>query len=80
MRKTSIWVAAVLFGLLAFAVLWQAAPAQQKVEPVAVERYRIRRVNDTWFVLVDTATGHCWGRTAGAGQWQDMGTPAKSAR
>jgi hypothetical protein len=77
MRQTSILAASIFLGLLALGTLWQPAPAQQKVEPVVVERYRIRRVNDNWFVLVDTATGHCWARTTGAAQWQNMGMPPR---
>jgi hypothetical protein len=77
MRHTAILAASILLGVLALAFVRQPAPAQQKVQPAAFERYRVRRINDTWFLLVDTATGHCWARTAGAAQWQDMGTPVK---
>jgi hypothetical protein len=77
MRQIAILTASILLGLLALVMVRQPAPAQQKPAQANVERYRVRRVNDTWFILVDTATGHSWGRTAGATQWQDLGTPVK---
>jgi hypothetical protein len=77
MRSTLILAVSILLGFVALGTLWQPAPAQQKVEPVVVERYRVRRINDTYFVLVDSATGRCWARTAGLLQWHDLGTPPK---
>jgi hypothetical protein len=77
MRQTTFLAASIILSFLILGLLWRPAPAQQKNEPVAVERFRLRRINDNWFVLVDTATGHCWGRNTGAVQWQDLGIPAK---
>ncbi len=77
MRQTLVLAASIILGFAALGTLWQPAPAQQKVEPVPVERYRVRRISDNWFVLVDSTTGRCWGRSAGTQQWHEMGTPVK---
>jgi hypothetical protein len=82
MRQTSMLVtASIILGLLALAALWQSAPAQPpaqpKLDPATFERFRVKRVSDNWFVLLDSATGHCWARNTGALQWQDLGNPAK---
>jgi hypothetical protein len=77
MRQTTFLAALIVLSFLTLGLLWRPAPAQQKSEPATLERYRLRRINDNWFVLVDTATSHCWGRNTGAVQWQDLGTPAK---
>lgn len=77
MRQTTFLGVCIVLSFLTLGLLWRPAPAQQKPEPAAVERFLLRRINDNWFVLVDTATGHCWGRNTGAVQWQDLGVPAK---
>ena len=86
MRHSLILAVSILLGFLALGILWQPAPAQQKREPAPaqqkaepgpVDRYRVRRISDTWFVLVDSMTGRCWGRTAGAHEWNSMGAPVK---
>jgi hypothetical protein len=78
MRQTTFLAALIVLSFVTLGLLWRPAPAQQKTEPAAVERFRVRRVNDNWFVLLDTATGHCWsGRNTPTFQWQDIGNPAK---
>jgi len=77
MRQTLFLGALIILGFVALGTLWQPAPAQQKAEPVAVERYRVRRISDNWFVLVDSTTGRCWGRSGGTQQWHEMGTPVR---
>ena len=70
MRHSLILAVSILLGFLAIGVLWQpASTAETRAGTGTAESragagrigIRVRRISDTWFVLVDSMTGAAGG-------------------
>jgi hypothetical protein len=41
------------------------------------QRFKLTRIDNGYFVLTDTHSGHCWIRHISARNWEDLGIPAE---
>jgi hypothetical protein len=79
-RHSWIVAGAIVAGCALLGLLCgQPSVAQQKNEPGALLRYQIASTNQQTgkFVVLDTATGHCWSNYDGYDSWKDLGVPPK---
>lgn len=79
-RTLAVCAVVLLSSVVAGSFFGQRSSAQtNKADPSAVGRYQVihGKASETTFLLVDTATGHCWtNRTTGSEKdWTDLGTP-----
>jgi hypothetical protein len=79
-RQNWVLAAAIVLAALILGVSFGGRSAAQKADPpAAAGRYQsFRQGNDnTQVVVIDTATGQCWLKSAVGADWTDLGSPAK---